>query len=104
MIPNSALQKILEEFNTLGELSFYKKVLFASLKEVVLLKSDKEYTSTPHLSLLALHDTLISKYRADDKEQYLIMARIYRKVAHKIYWIMLKERLSNINYKFLNRV
>lgn len=104
MVSNTILQKFLDHFEQCGEIKFYKTILFEAVKQVIVLKTDKECIATPHLDLINLYDAFLSKYRSDGKEQYLIVARIFRKVAHKIYRIMIKDNLINNHPKFLNVV
>lgn len=96
-------KEFLNKYVALGADKFYHALLFYSVKRMVL---NKENTKTLpiNLELLEFHDQFIILYRREGDPKYLEVAKLLRKAAHKIYRIMLKKELTNVNDKFLNLV
>lgn len=87
-----------------GNNKFYRSLLIMSLNKLVLISQGSYKGILPHLELLEYHDQLIILYRREGEEVYLQAAKVFRRAAHKIYRIMLKKKMSQLNHKFLNVV
>lgn len=87
-----------------GEQKFYRFLLFYSLNKLILLDKGNYKGILPNLELIDYHDQFIILYRREGDETYLELARLFRKVAHKIYRIMLKKNMTTSSVRFLNLV
>ena len=93
---NEVKQSIISEFNRLKEDKFYRQLLLNSQLELF---NGEENID---IKLLELYNTFLIYYRREGLEDYLIIAKIFRRVAHKIYRSMLNKGLTPKNGKFLN--
>jgi hypothetical protein len=59
---------------------------------------------SPDLEFLEYYDKFMILYRREGDPNYLEVARIFRRAAHKIYRLMLKKQMTSHNAKFLNLV
>ena len=104
MNPDSLKKDFLEKYKNIGKVKFYKFPLVYSVQKLIVLEK-KEFTIIPpNIELLEYYDQFIILYRREGDEIYLEIAKIFRRVAHKIYRIMLKRNLTPRNNKFLNLV
>jgi hypothetical protein len=87
-----------------GEEKFHRYLMFYALNNLMLIKNGKYRGQSPELEFLDYHDQFIILYRREGDSVYCDLAKVFRKVAHKIYRIMLKKDLTSRNAKFLNLV
>jgi len=86
-----------------GDEKFYKYLLILSINKLLLVAKGS-YKNYPNLELLDWYNQSIILYRREGKEVYLQISRVFRRAAHKIYRIMLKKHMSEVDFKFLNLV
>lgn len=87
-----------------GEEKFYRSIILAALHKIIESEKGLYKGLPPHLQYLEHYEGFLILYRREGDLVYLDMARMLRKASHKIYRIMLKKNLANINHKFLNLV
>ena len=87
-----------------GERKLYRFLLLSALKKLVMIEKGDYKGNSPELELLDYHDQFIILYRREGDQDYLGMASVLRKAAHKIYRVMLKKNMTPYNPKFLNLV
>jgi len=87
-----------------GDDKFYRTILVLALKKLVLIDNGTYKGASPHLEYLGYYDQFIILYRREGDEVYLRIAKMLRKVAHKIYRIMLKKKMTAPDTRFLNLV
>jgi hypothetical protein len=87
-----------------GEQKFYRFLLVRALNKLVAIERQLYKGEAPNLELLSYYDRFIISYRREGEEAHLQMARLFRKAGHKVYRIMLRKQMTQINPKFLNLV
>ena len=87
-----------------GESKFYRFLLTYALNKLVLIENETYRGIFPNIEFLEYSDRLIFLYRKEGDEACLHVSKLLRKAAHKIYRIMLKKNMTDINHKFLNLV
>lgn len=87
-----------------GNEKFYRFLLVYAVQKLILLEKQEFPVTPPNLEFLDYHDQFIILYRREGEEVYLEVAKVFRKVAHKIYRVMLKKNLTPRNDKFLNLI
>lgn len=99
------LQKeFVEKYQKIGEERFCQFLLVYALNKLVSMEK-KEYKGvSPELEFLEYYNQFIILYRREGKDIYMVIAKTFRKLAHRIYRIMLKKKLTSVNKKFLNMV
>ncbi len=104
MIPDNVKKQLLSKYlSTDGNKKLYKFLLTYAL-EKILDKNISVNSLSPELELLDLYDKCLILYRRGDDDNFLDIARICRKAAHKIYRLLIKKSLVEKNAKFLNLV
>jgi hypothetical protein len=97
-------KEFLLKYNSMGTDKFYKSLLFYSVKKMAAVQKENTATIFVHLELLEYYDQFIILYRREGDSNCLEVAKIFRKIAHKLYRILLKQNLTNKSDKFLNLV
>jgi len=97
-------EEFVPKYLAAGEQKFYRFLLIYALNKLIAIEQGVYKGEIPNLEFLGYHDRFIILYRREGDDVYLQVARIFRKAAHKIYRIMLKKRMTEINPKFLNLV
>jgi hypothetical protein len=87
-----------------GKQRFYRSLLTYGTSKLVLMQEDKFRGIAPDIEFLEYHDIFLFLHRREGDEVFLDMSRLFRKAAHKLYRIMLKQRMTAKNSKFLNLV
>lgn len=95
-------KEFLPKYIEKGESDFYKLLITYSLNKMSL-KESKGFLS-PEIELLEYYNGFMALYRREGNEDFLKIAKIFRRAAHKIYRVLLKNSLINKNNKFLNLV
>lgn len=97
-------KQFVAKYKAIGEDAFYKFLLMYALNKLVVIEQGNYKGITPNIEFMDYYDRLVILYRREGDIMYLEIAKIFRKVAHKIYRIMLKKNMSTHNNKFLNLV
>lgn len=87
-----------------GERKFYRYLLLLALNKLILIERGIFKGVSPELEFLDHYNKFIVLYRREGDETYLQVARVFRKVGHKVYRIMLKKKMTMPNQKFLRSV
>jgi len=98
----SLKKEFIPKFIEKGETEFYKLLIAYSLNKMSL-KESKNFIS-PEIELLDYHNAFMSLYRKEGDDNFLKIAKVFRKAAHKIYRVLLKNSIINKSNKFLNLV
>lgn len=97
-------QTFVPKYLATGEEKFYRFLLLYALNKLIAIEAGTYDGQAPNLEFLDYHDRFIILYRREGEDVYLRVARVFRKAAHKIYRVMLKKKMTQINPKFLNLV
>jgi hypothetical protein len=97
-------QEFVPKYLAAGEQKFYRFLLIYAINKLIAIQQDTYKGEVPSLEFLSYCDRFIILYRREGDEVYLQVARLFRKAAHRIYRIMLKKKMTEINPKFLNLV
>lgn len=92
------------KFEAGGSDKFYKFLLLCQINKLVLLNKGLYRGVSPEIEYLDYYDQFLILYRREGEERYLEIAKLFRKVSHKIYRIMRKKNMTAFNAKFLNSV
>jgi hypothetical protein len=87
-----------------GERKFYRFLILYALNKLIYIEKGSFKGKPPELEFLDYYDQFIILYRREGEEVYLELARVFRRVAHKVYRVMLKKNMTERNAKFLNLV
>lgn len=104
MISDNVKKYFLDKYKSVGSEKFYKFLLVYAIQKLIILEKKEIPITPPNIELLECYDQFIILYRREGEEIYLDIAKIFRKVAHKIYRVMLKRNLTPRNDKFLNLI
>ena len=111
MIPEEAKKLFVAKFSSFGSDKFYKFLLNYATNKIVANEDAKKenykidtVAVSPEIELMDYHDRFLILYRRENINVYLDIARLFRKAAHKIYFVMLKKSMIEKNNKFLNLV
>lgn len=97
-------QKIMETYRAYGKDKFYRSILFCQLNKLVLISNGTYKGISPDLECLENYDQFLILFRREGDQNYLDIAKLFRKVAHKVHRIMLKQKMTIYNNKFLKLV
>lgn len=75
-----------------------------ALNKLILIEKDDYKGILPNLEFIEYHDKFIILYRREGEDVYLELAKLFRKIAHKIYRVMLKKKMTPPSTKFLTLV
>jgi hypothetical protein len=89
---------------TAGDESKFYRFLLSYATKKLQLSQTITLKMTPEVELLEYYNQFLFLYRREGDEDYLKMARLFRKASHKIYRVMLKHGLTSYNINFLNAV
>lgn len=96
-------KNFIDVYNSVGEGKFYRFLLCYAVNKIIRVKNQEFKTvCSPEIEYLNYSEKFLILYRHDDQEIYLIMSRIFRKAGNKIYRMMLKKGMIDVNNKFLN--
>lgn len=105
MLDADALNQLVHKYKEIGEYRFYRFLMLQALNALVSLEKDTLVGAPPNLEFLNYYDRFIILYRREGDPAQLEVARIFRKIAHKVYRIMLKkDMIPAPDKKFLNLV
>jgi hypothetical protein len=97
-------QEFVPKYLAAGEQKFYRFLIIYALNKLVAIEQGVYKGEVPNLEFLSYYDRFIILYRREGDEVYLQVARLFRKAGHRIYRIMLKKKMTEVNPKFLNLV
>jgi len=97
-------KEIIDKYNKMGQEKFNRFLVAYCLNILINIREGNNKVMLPHIELLNYYDKFLAAYRSENKEQYLEIAYSFRKIAHKIYRISLKKKITEKNLKFLNIV
>lgn len=97
-------QKFMEYYFTNGKDKFYRYILFCQLNKLVLITNGTYKGILPDIECLDNYDKFLILFRREGDANYLDIAKLFRKAAHKIHRIMLKQKMTIHNNKFLKSV
>lgn len=97
-------QEYIPKYSVDGEQKFYRYLLLLGLNKLIMIEKGLYKGITPEIEFLEHYNRFIILYRREGDEDYLRIARLLRRAAHKIYRIMLKKKMTKINLNFLNLV
>lgn len=95
---------IINDYLKKGGDALYKKLIISSVKKIAILIGESEKKTFPEVEMLNISNIFLGFYRSEGEDHYLEISKIYRKVAHKIYRVLLKKNLISKNNNFLNLV
>ena len=87
-----------------GKLKFYRFFLIYALNKLVCIEKGTFKGMSPELEFMECYTQSLILYRREGEEIYLDLSRVFRKVAHKVYRVLLKKKMIEKNSKFLNLV
>lgn len=93
-----------DKYISVGEQKFYRNMLVYYLNKLMLIEKNEYKGISPEIELLEYYDYFVILYRRQGEDNILQLAKLIRKMAHKIYRIMLSKNLTERNSKFLNLV
>jgi hypothetical protein len=91
----------LGKYEAVGADKFYNFLI--EYAENRILDTNKNGLS-PELELMGYHDKFIALFRKEHNPTFLELSRLFRRAAHKVYRIMLKNGSIEQSEKFLNTV
>lgn len=98
-------QKFMKPYLSYGKDKFYRFILFSQLNKLVLITNGTYKGASPDLECLDNYDQFLILFRREGDISYLDVAKLFRKAAHKIHRIMLKQKMIiDNNNKFLKLV
>jgi hypothetical protein len=92
------------KYNEIGPYKFYRFLMVYALNKLILIEKDDYKGVLPNLEFIEYHDRFIILYRREGEDTYLELAKLFRKVAHKIHRVMLKKNMTPPSAKFLTLV
>ena len=102
---DSVKNLLFQEYLKGGEKHLFKKLLVSAIKKIPLLVAQGSSSKNfPDIELLNMSQNFLQLYREEGDERYLEISKICRKVAHRVYRVLLKQHLVKQNNKFLNLV
>lgn len=105
MSENDTIRKeFVEKYKSVGEQKFYDFILTFGIDKLFKLHSGQLKGTSPEVELLDYYNKFLSFYRGGQGDECLELAKIFRKVAHKIYRVGLKKGMVEKNNNFLSTV
>jgi len=92
------------KYHEMGPYKFYRFLMVYALNKLILIEKDDYKGILPNLEFIEYHDKFIILYRREGEDVYLELAKLFRKIAHKIYRVMLKKKMTPPSTKFLTLV
>jgi phage antirepressor YoqD-like protein len=94
----------LAKYIAIGESRFYKFLLAFGIARLVEIENKTYSGISPDLDLLKYYDGFIILFRREGNPEYIKIAKLFRKAAHKINRIMLEKNMTTKSTKFLTLV
>jgi signal-transduction protein with cAMP-binding, CBS, and nucleotidyltransferase domain len=83
---------------------FYNLLLKNAISKIVIIEKGEYKGIYPDQELLENYNQFLILYRREGNDNYINIAKCFRKAAHRIYRLLVKKGLSPVNMKFLNLV
>jgi hypothetical protein len=90
------------KYLAVGDEKFYHHLIMIAMLKVILIKQGTYKETSPEILFLDLYDQFLLLYRREGEETFLKIAKVFRRAAHKMYRVLLKQNLCQYNSKFLN--
>jgi hypothetical protein len=97
-------KELVPKYLAMGEPKFSRILLTQALYKLVEIEKGTYKGLSPDLEYLECYEQLIFLYRREGEENFLHISRVFRRLAHRIYRIMLKKKMTTKSPKFLNLV
>jgi len=104
MSANQLKKEYVEPYLNSGEERFYRSMLLLAIKKLILIETGTYKGTLPHIEYILCYQQLVCLSRQEGNDTFLKVAKAIRKVAHKIYRIMLKKNMTIMDDRFLNLV
>lgn len=104
MSNESLKSTFIPKYVSIGEDKFYRLLLAHAVSKLANLKNKTHKGKTPDLEFLECHDQFLALYRRENDKVCFEIAKCFRRAAHRIYRLMLRQQLTPRNSKFLNLV
>ena len=102
---NSAVKHdFLNKYRLVGNERFYAFLLSFGVERLIKLRDDKTSSISPEKEFMDYYDHFLVLYRRSGENDYLDLAKIFRRAAHKIYRVGLKQKILKKNNRFLQVV
>ena len=89
------------KYRILGRERFFNFIVVFGIDKLAKLKN-KEYDGVlPHIEFMDHYENILTAYRRGAGEEYLELAKTFRKAAHKIYRVGLQQKIIRKSNKFL---
>lgn len=95
--------EFVDRFRAVGRDRFYNFILTFGVDKLVRIRDGQKMLS-PEVEFLDYYDKFLMLYRRGLDEDYLELAKLFRKAAHKIYRVGIKQKLIDRSTRFLNLV
>lgn len=95
--------EFIDRYKSVGKERFYSFILTFGVDKLVKIKDGQNIVS-PEVEFLDYSDKFLMLYRRGLDIDYLELSNLFRKAAHKIYRVGLKQKLLEHNARFLNLV
>lgn len=92
-------QLFLNKYSAVGEEKFYKFLISYALNRIVETSAKNGYN--PAIELIDYYDMFLKLYRREGNIIYLELAKQFRRAAHRIFRVMLKQGIVIKSNKFL---
>jgi hypothetical protein len=102
MLPDTAKNIFLSKYSEFGDDRFFKFLLNYAFGRAI--EGVKKGEVSPEVELLNFYERFLAFYRKESMPIYLSIARVFRRAAHKVYYMMLSKKLARRNKRFLNLV
>jgi hypothetical protein len=97
-------ESFVPKYLAVGDEKFYHHLIMIAMLKVILIKQGNYKETSPEILFLDLHDQFLLLYRREGDETFLQVAKVFRRAAHKMYRVLLKQKLCSYNSQFLNIV
>lgn len=101
MTPAEIKEVCLNKYLIFGEDRFYRFLINYATTRII---SNDNKGISPELELMDYHDTFIALFRKEGNDNYLKIAKLFRRAAHRTYKSLLKQGKSKHSERFLNVV
>lgn len=101
---NDFKKEFIDKYKVVGEQKFYNFILTFGIDKLSKLSNGDIKGISPEIEFIDYYDKFLMLYRRNNDKDCLLLAKIFRKAAHKIYRVGLKKKLIDKNTKFLNVV
>lgn len=105
MKTNALKHDWINKYRSVGHDRFFKFLLAFGTDRLIQIKSGEPTTAiSPETEFLEYYEHFLVLFRRSGEEDYLNLAKIFRRAAHKIYRLGLQQKILKRNAKFLQVV